>query len=290
MTRTHVLLLSLLLALLALCWAVARHRREAAATTPHATCCEPAGLEAKPIHAIRDREFGGARESLVRNLLDGPIEVRCTMVSPENMRAVPELPRRLVLGAGEEHVVAELRPVDTTLASRAAVACEAIVGDPRARPAERRTYDFPLPTGTHYTLDQGFDGRFSHDTPEGAYSLDFGVPEGTPVLAARAGVVMQVEDAFRTSGRDSARFGDRANFIRVLHDDGSMAVYAHLAPHSLAVRLGARVGTGQLLARSGNTGFSTGPHLHFSVQHNAGMALRSIPFSVAGVDPRKARR
>jgi murein DD-endopeptidase MepM/ murein hydrolase activator NlpD len=285
-----LLLAGLLLALLALCWAVLRHQREAAAATPVATCCEPAGLSAKPIHALRDRDFGGARETLVRNLLDGPIEARCSLVSPDNMRAVPALPRRLVLAAREERVVAELRPVDATRASRAAVACDAMVGDPRARPADRRTYGFPLPPGTRFTLDQGFDGRFSHDTPDSAFALDLGVPEGTPVLAARAGVVMQVEEAFRASGGDSARFGDRANFIRVLHDDGSMAVYAHLAPHSLAIRPGARVGAGQLLARSGNTGFSTGPHLHFSVQRNAGMALRSIPFNVAGVDPRMARR
>jgi hypothetical protein len=289
MTRRTLLPALLVLALAALGWAGAAHRRAGAMRAAAATCCEPGGLEAKPIHAIRDRDMGGARESLVRNLLDGPIEVRCSLVAPENMRAVPMLPRRLVLAAREERVVAELRPDDATRASRAAVACDAMVGDPRARPAEQRTYAFPLPQGTHYTLDQGFSGRFSHDTPDSAWSLDFGVPEGTPVLAARAGVVMQVEDAFRASGGDPARFGDRANFIRVLHDDGSMAVYAHLAPHSLITRPGARVGLGQLIARTGNTGFSTGPHLHFSVQRNAGMALQSVPFGVAGVDPRTAR-
>jgi murein DD-endopeptidase MepM/ murein hydrolase activator NlpD len=103
-------------------------------------------------------------------------------------------------------------------------------------------------------------------------------------------VVMQVEDDFRARGTDPKRFGDRANYVRVLHADGSMAVYAHLAPASLLRRPGDRVVVGQLIGKSGNTGYSTGPHLHFSVQRNVGMALHSIPFTVIGVDAREARR
>jgi murein DD-endopeptidase MepM/ murein hydrolase activator NlpD len=64
----------------------------------------------------------------------------------------------------------------------------------------------------------------------------------------------------------------------VLHEDGTMAVYAHLQPESVIVRPGQRVNTGQRLGASGNTGFSTGPHLHFALQVNRGMELVSIPF------------
>ena len=70
--------------------------------------------------------------------------------------------------------------------------------------------------------------------------------------------------------------------VRVLHIDGTMAVYAHLQPESVMVHPGQRVRVGQRLGASGNTGFSTGPHLHFSVQANVGMEIRSVPFALEG--------
>jgi murein DD-endopeptidase MepM/ murein hydrolase activator NlpD len=57
-----------------------------------------------------------------------------------------------------------------------------------------------------------------------------------------------------------------------------MGVYLHLQPGSISVREGQHVGLGTEIARSGDTGNSTGPHLHFVVQRNVGMALESIPF------------
>jgi murein DD-endopeptidase MepM/ murein hydrolase activator NlpD len=285
MPRLILLCGALLLALLALI--VAKPHRAAAAPPP--VGAEAPGLSAKPIHALRERDTGGASEYLVSNLVPGPIEVRCVLVAPQNVRSVPALPRTLVLPARAEWRVAELHVIDPARPAGASVACEAMVGDPAARPAGNLSYALPFPAGTRYTLDQGFGGRFSHHDPDSRYALDFGVPEGTPVLAARAGVVLQVEDDFRASGRDAARYGDRANYVRVLHDDGSMAVYAHLAPGSLLRRPGDRIVVGQLVGKSGNTGFSTGPHLHFSVQRNAGMALQAIPFNVVGVDPGSAR-
>jgi len=57
-----------------------------------------------------------------------------------------------------------------------------------------------------------------------------------------------------------------------------MALYAHLDLASVSVRAGSRIRAGQQIARSGNTGFSTGPHLHFALQANVGMKLVSLPF------------
>src|SRR5690606_32818975 len=110
----------------------------------------------------------------------------------------------------------------------------------------------------------------------------FAAPEGTPVLAAREGVVMQVESNFDRAGLDREKYGGRANFVRVVHDDGTMALYAHLKPEGVLARVGQRVRAGQQIGMSGNTGFTTGPHLHFVVQVNRGMRLVSIPFRMSG--------
>lgn len=281
MTRLRWMLLGLALAAFALL--VLRPRAPLPAGAPGDAGSEPEGLAALPIHELRHRNFAGGDEYLVRNLLAGPVEVRCAMAEAQNVESVPPLPRRLVLPALAERRLTELRFIQPGQAGGAAIICDAMVGDPTGRPDPAIVYALPFHRGTAFTLDQGFNGAYSHHDGQSRHALDFGVAEGTPVLAAREGVVMQVERNFRLSGQDAGRFGGRANFVRVLHADGSMALYAHLAAASVVPLPGNRVAVGAMLGKSGSTGFSTGPHLHFSVQANTGMALRSIPFRMAGV-------
>ena len=101
------------------------------------------------------------------------------------------------------------------------------------------------------------------------------MPEGTPIIA-RGGTVVKIEN--NQSGRGNNPSG---NFVRILHDDGTMGVYLHLMRHSVLVAEGQRVQVGTPLARSGNTGNSSGPHLHFVIQRNVGLALESIPYDFA---------
>ena len=93
---------------------------------------------------------------------------------------------------------------------------------------------------------------------------------------------MQVESDFDRAGLNAEKYGGRANFVRILHDDGTMALYAHLKAEAAMVRVGQQVRRGQLIGLSGNTGFTSGPHLHFVLQVNRGMQLRSIPFRMFG--------
>jgi len=145
-------------------------------------------------------------------------------------------------------------------------------------------YRLPFQKGKGFVVHQSFGGKFSHTSPENYHAVDFAMPIGTPIHAARAGIVMQIEEDFFKAGLDKKTYGERANFVAILHSDGSFAVYAHLDLENVMVGLGQRIDVGQMIARSGNTGFSTGPHLHFVVQRNAGGRLVSVPFkfTVAG--------
>ncbi len=232
------------------------------------------------IARLRLHGNGAQREAWVMNTLHGPIEVELRFARRDNVQADPPLPLRAVLRPDGEQRVAVVTMQDRARGGGFELAMQAVPGDPAAR-HDDVGYGFPL-AGGDWRLDQGWNGRFSHAEPQSRYAIDLSAPEGTPVRAAREGVVMQLEDGFEESGTDRERFGHRANLVRILHADGSMAIYAHLAPDSVAAARGARVRAGQVIGAVGNTGFSTGPHLHFAVQRNAGMALESVPFRMAG--------
>ena len=199
------------------------------------------------------------------NLTAGPVQVRLQAA------AAPAV-QTYLLRAGQQ------LPVPATVS--AGWRLDAVPGTPQASAADV-AYQLPFATAP-VRVHQGFDGHYSHSDDENRYALDFPLPEGTPVLAARAGMVMQVIDHHLGNHQDPARRGHGANLVRVLHDDGSMALYAHLRAGSAQVRPGQKVTVGQPLAASGNTGFSTAPHLHFAVQLNRGLHLESVPFRLDG--------
>lgn len=122
-------------------------------------------------------------------------------------------------------------------------------------------YVYRLPYSGKFRLLQGYNGEFSH---KGKNALDFIMPEKTPILAAREGVVVELEQKFNKGGVDRFYY-DKANFISILHEDGTLARYLHLMQNGVKVRLGENVKRGQLIGLSGNTGYSSDPHLHFQV-------------------------
>jgi murein DD-endopeptidase MepM/ murein hydrolase activator NlpD len=154
-------------------------------------------------------------------------------------------------------------------------------GDPTARPTSY-VYGLPYHKQTFAVL-QGFHGAFSH-RGSNEFAVDFDCPVATPVVAARPGVVVVTNDAAQGSGT-TPEFLDykRTNFVLVLHDDGTLGEYMHLSPSGVEVAPGQHVDRGQRLALSGNTGYSSTPHLHFQVMtaSDDGVANRSFPFELA---------
>ncbi|GAB4196153.1 MAG: peptidoglycan DD-metalloendopeptidase family protein [Wenzhouxiangellaceae bacterium] len=155
-------------------------------------------------------------------------------------------------------------------------------GDPATSPTEQ-LYRIPIGRSGEYQITQSFRGTFSHSQQTSLYAVDIRMPVGTDIVAARAGTVFIARDHYQFGGKNEY-FLDKANLIKVLHEDGTYATYAHILVGSASVRNGDRVSAGQKIARSGSTGFSTTPHLHFVIRRNSGLRTNSIPFRFVDQD------
>jgi len=139
-------------------------------------------------------------------------------------------------------------------------------------------YALPYARGKAYKLTQGFNGKHTHKGSS-AYALDFHMDKGTRVHAMREGTVVSFEDK-QTEHGFSPEFANKSNYIIIQHSDGTMAMYGHLKPRGVRVKLGQKVYKHSFIGLSGNTGYSSGPHLHVhisaikSLQSGSG----SVPF------------
>ena len=225
---------------------------------------------------LRTENYPGENRYFLYNDLSGPASVEISAESGAGIAFVPPLPTLLKVPSKREIPAFTARAEGP--AGEYSISYRWTPGDPDAVPDPDALYQLPFRAGLKFEVHQGFNGSFSHSAPENQYAVDLALPLGTDVLAARAGVVMQVQDDFYRAGLDLDKFGERANMVIILHSDGTFAVYAHLDLESVKVGQGRRVEAGTLIGKSGNTGFSTGPHLHFVVQHNRAGKLHSVPF------------
>lgn len=131
----------------------------------------------------------------------------------------------------------------------------------------------------------------AHDTGShlhnDVWAWDFRMPTGTPIVAARDGLVRMARGDSTQGGCDS-RFAAQANYVVVDHGDGLETQYLHFS--TVSVRKGQRVRKGELLGFSGSTGWSCGPHLHFKVARATGSGWNnpSVPAHIEGFgDPQK---
>lgn len=150
------------------------------------------------------------------------------------------------------------------------------LGSNCARHDDSYVYQLPYAPGGKFKVTQGYNGTFSHKGSN-QYAIDWQMPEGTPVYAARGGVVVKTKDDSSVGG-SSIKYDPFNNYVLIRHDDGTLGHYCHLQKGGVCVKPGQRVEVGQQIARSGNTGFSSGAHLHFSVfKTRNGRERESIP-------------
>jgi murein DD-endopeptidase MepM/ murein hydrolase activator NlpD len=141
-------------------------------------------------------------------------------------------------------------------------------------------FRLPFETDQHIFVGQGWNNPYSHNGLS-AYAYDFGLPAGTPVVAAAAGVVAFTHTGETTCGGPELLLN--ANVVTIDHPDFSATQYGHLA--TIDVEVGDVVEAGQVIGTSGDTGY-TGcrPHLHFARQVQGGLVTDSVPIYFQGYE------
>jgi len=157
------------------------------------------------------------------------------------------------------------------------------VGDKNAVHDDDHLYSLPYSSGKSYRIIQGYGSRFSHTGLE-EFAIDVNLKIGTPVHAARAGVVARVEES-NSKGCWEDGCGRYANYVVILHSDGTTGEYYHLMKDGSLMEVGDSVSQGQKIGYSGNTGHTTMPHLHFAVYRASEWGnTQSIPVRFQSAD------
>jgi Peptidase family M23 len=129
-------------------------------------------------------------------------------------------------------------------------------------------YWLPYKENTSQLMVQGYLTKYSHKT---LVANDFKMKSGTAICASRAGVVFDVMESSNIGGLKDKE--NHWNYILILHEDSSTAIYGHLQQNGALVNVGDIVTQGQEIGLSGNTGYSAFPHLHFQVRNKEGMQI-----------------
>lgn len=174
--------------------------------------------------------------------------------------------------------VAKADVVDVYKASRFGFKNTYLMGNTLETPNHDAVYLLPYKKGSSYNMSQGYNGKFSH---QGKKALDFTMPTGTPICAARDGIVIEVVNEY-SKGCPEPKCLEMANSITIYHEDGTFAQYSHLKKNGSIVQPGDQVEAGAVIGYSGDTGYSSGPHLHFEVYYYDGTEQVSVatPFDI----------
>lgn len=149
-------------------------------------------------------------------------------------------------------------------------------------PVRAEGYRLPYPGGAKYKCTQGNDGAYSHQSwTVRRYALDFGMVTGSNLVATRAGKVVYAKE-YSSSGGCSSSYVNSYNAVAIQHQDGTVSWYFHLQKDGISVNLGDSVQAGQVIAQSGQTGWSCGAHLHYE-RRESRQSMQSVQTSFLDV-------
>lgn len=201
----------------------------------------------------------------------------------DNLKSNPALPLIKVLPARSQLTIAQLTREKMAHSQGFQLKIRHVIGNIYAHHDASTVYRLPFNPGSSHLVGQGFDGAFTHKGSN-RFAIDFNMPIGTPVLAARAGTVVDIKSN-GTAGCPEKRCEADGNYVRIQHADATIADYAHFKFQGVTVVTGQKVSTGQMLGYSGATGYASGPHLHFAVKKPISLdAWESIPIKFIATD------
>jgi len=206
-----------------------------------------------------------------------PVAVTFKLTESTNIKSTPSLPLQITVPPHTKIKLAELEPTSDDVRWRYRYHYNFQIGELNPTHDEDCRYIPPVQPGKAYYISQAFNGNFSHSSRASMYAVDIGMPIGTDVLAARGGLIIEQKKG-NVQGGIGKSYYDKANLVRILHADGTIATYGHLQFASLNFSVGKVVHAGEVIGKSGNTGYSSGPHLHFVVHANRNMRRTSVPF------------
>lgn len=154
-----------------------------------------------------------------------------------------------------KHEASQKFTINVTLGE---IICDQYIGNP-----DSSLYILPFRKGETYLLNQSYCSPNPSWGHHNYFAYDFEMPIGTELIAMRSGEVLYTQEIKEDNNADCGN--NSGNYIYMKHTDGTVAVYYHLTKDGVLVNVGDHVEQGQLIGLSGNTGCSSGPHVHVNI-------------------------
>lgn len=139
-------------------------------------------------------------EYFVINNYKAPVEIEFEFTKSTNVISQPSLPRRFIVQPGHSDTLFKISGIDPYQSWQYSLTYQYIIGSPLAKHDAAAVYLPPFEKNTSRAISQAFAGQFSHTDEQNKYAVDLVMPVNTPIHAARAGTVVEVNNDFLRVG------------------------------------------------------------------------------------------